>query len=166
MEGIVLRARLQDEVSSDPTGAPVIAVLARRADAGDVRLAPGTELHGRVVGSNETRIFVTFDFARTPGGERISLQGTARDEGGRVGIPGKKMFTQRTAGSIGVASASKVIQEAGRELAGPIGSVLGAGLEGAADAGADKTKRADRDEYVLIAQRGAGFAVYLQSSGS
>ena len=50
-EGIVLRARLQDEVSSDPAGAPVIAVLARRADAGAVRLAPGTELHGRVVGS-------------------------------------------------------------------------------------------------------------------
>lgn len=165
VRGTVLGARLQDEVSSDTMGAPVIAVLSKQAKVGKHVWPAGTEIHGEVAGNSDTRIFVNFVFARLADKSTVRLDGRARDSGGRSGIPGKKLFNKQSAGSIGLSAGTKMMQQLGRELAGPAGSILGSGIAGAGDSASEKAQRADRDEYVVLVASGTTFSVYLESIG-
>lgn len=160
--GVVFGARLQDDVSSDTAGAPVIASLLRAVDIDGVHLPAGSEVHGSLAGHNETRVFVAFQFLRLPDGSTFAFEGLARDASGRAGIAAQRRLTRRTAGSVGVASATRMVQQAGREFAGTVGNVLGAGIEGGATATADKSRRMDRDEYVLTAKAGTPIGIYVQ----
>ena len=165
VQGMLLYARLKDQVASNPAQASVIATLSHKATLNDDLLAAGSEIHGTVTSADDTRIFVTFAFARLSNGRTISLVGSARDLQGRLGIAGQKSLTRKSAGSVGLASATRALQAAGREIAGAAGVILGAGIEGATDAGSDKAKRADNDEYVLIAKPGTALQIYVQSTG-
>lgn len=163
--GTVIYARLKDQIASHPAGGEVVATLTHRAKAGKHVLPAGTEMHGQVTGADTSRVYVQFMFARFSDGSHLALQGTARDEQGRQGIPGTQPFDKKAAGSIGLASATRGVQAAGRELAGGLGAVVGSLLEGAVDSGSSKAQRADRDESVVIAQRGATFRIYVQAVG-
>jgi hypothetical protein len=165
VHGMTLMARLQDRVAGAPAGAPVIAILAKKSHIGDHSLPAGSQIHGTVVGpgNEDTRIYIDFAFARVPGGLNVPLLGTARDVEGRHGIPGRKLLSGAAAGSIGLAAASRAAGAAGKALAGTLGSILGAGVEGATQSGTHKAQRADRDEYVVIAEQGTPLSIYLYS---
>lgn len=163
--GSVVYARLKDQVASSPAGGEVIAALTHRAKVGKHVLSAGTEVHGQVTGADSSRVYVQFAFARLSDGSHLALQGTARDEQGRQGIPGTQPFDGKAAGSVGLASASRGVQAAGRELAGGLGAIVGSMLESATDSGASKAQRADRDEIVVIAKSGVPFRIYIQAIG-
>jgi hypothetical protein len=167
VQGLSLRARLKDQVADSPSGAPVVALLTRRTPFNGVTLPAGSEVHGTVMGTgNEgTRIFIEFHFIRQTDGQHTPIVAVARDEMGRYGIAGKKLFNGRSAGSVGVSAATRVLGAAGRRLAGTVGDILGAGIEGATEAGSRKAQRADGDEYVLVADPGAPLAIYVTALG-
>lgn len=165
VRGLILEARLVDEVASDPAGAPIIALLTQEATLGQTRLPRGTELHGTVqgTGAEGSRVFVTFNFARNHSGAVLELSGDARDRNGRYGIPGRKIVTHKAVSSIGLASATRAMQAAGHQLAGSAGTILGAGIGGLVDSGGEKLRRVDSDEFVVIAPPQTRISVYLQS---
>ena len=167
VQGLSLRARLKDQVADSPAGAPVVALLTRRTPFNGMTLPAGSEVHGTVMGTgNEgTRIFIEFHFIRQTDGQHTPIVAVARDEMGRYGIAGKKLFNGRSAGSVGVSAATRVLGAAGRRLAGTVGDILGAGIEGATESGSRKAQRADGDEYVLVADPGAPLAIYVTALG-
>jgi hypothetical protein len=167
VQGLSLRARLKDQVADSPAGAPVVALLTRRTPFNGMTLPAGSEVHGTVMGTgNEgTRIFIEFHFIRQTDGQHTPIVAVARDEMGRYGIAGKKLFNGRSAGSVGVSAATRVLGAAGRRLAGTVGDILGAGIEGATESGTRKAQRADGDEYVLVADPGAPLAIYVTALG-
>lgn len=165
--GTLLQVRLWDKVAGTPTGAPVIALVTRRERIGEQVLPANSELHGTVTGtgSQETRIFLEFSFARLRDGTTVPFRGVARDSQGRHGIPAKKLFGKQSAGSVGLSTATRAIRRVGQRVAGRVGDVVGAGLEGATDSTTDKAQRVDRDEVVLIAEPGTPFTVYILAAG-
>ena len=167
VQGLSLHARLKDQVADSPAGAPVVALLTRRTPFNGMTLPAGSEVHGTVMGTgNEgTRIFIEFHFIRQTDGQHTPIVAVARDEMGRYGIAGKKLFNGRSAGSVGVSAATRVLGAAGRRLAGTVGDILGAGIEGATESGTRKAQRADGDEYVLVADPGAPLAIYVTGLG-
>lgn len=165
--GTVLSARLSDRVAGTPVGAPVIAVLTRKHRFGELRLPAGTEAHGTVTGtgSDDTRLFLDFDFLLLKGGHVVPFRGVARDPQGRHGIPARRLLGRGAAGSIGLSSASRAAREVGRHLAGRVGDAVGAGLEGATESASEKSRRVDRDEHVLVAEAGAPLTIYVLGKG-
>ena len=164
--GVVLQARLVTAAASEPTGAPVVAVLLRPSKLGATVWPRGTEVHGLVRGGSGAgdRVFAEFTFLRLATGETCDIAGHAQDRQGRLGVPGKRHLTGATAQSVGIASVGRAAGVAGRELAGGVGRVLGAGVEGAIDSGSDKARRIDRDEFVVVAERNTPFSIYLSAA--
>ena len=162
-EGTLMPARLVTEVASVPTGGPVVATLQRPVRIAGQLLPRGAEVHGVCKGSgnSDTRVFVHFDFVRLSGGRSLPIRGEAVDLQGRNGIPGRKMVTGKSVGSVGLSAATRVARALGRSVAGTVGNVVGSGLEGAADAGQQKAERFDQDEYVVVAGRGAPIQIYV-----
>lgn len=165
-EGTLMAARLETEVASAPSGGPVVAVLQRPVRVGDQLLPRGAQVHGtcRGTGNSDTRVFIDFDFIRLAGGKSLPIAGMAVDLEGRHGVPGRKMITRRSAGSVGLTAAARAARALGRGLAGSVGGAIGAGIDGAADASGQKAQRLDQDEYVVIAARGTPLQIYLKHS--
>lgn len=163
-EGTLMAARLETEVASAPSGGPVVAVLQRAARIGGQLVPRGAQVHGtcRGTGNSDTRVFIDFDFIRLAGGKSMPIAGMAVDLEGRHGVPGRKMITGRSAGSVGLTAAARAARALGRGLAGSVGGAIGAGIDGAADATGQKAQRLDQDEYVVIAARGTALQIYLK----
>jgi hypothetical protein len=165
--GTTSRARLRDQVASQPSGAPVIALLGQRLRLGDQSFAANSEIHGIVVGSSDagTRLFVDFKFIRRPNGSIYNIVATARDEQGRQGLPGARLIGKSSAGSVGLAAASQAMGAAGRALAGTAGSIVGAGIDGATGSALGKVNRMDQDESLILCEAGLPFNLYVLSAG-
>lgn len=163
--GYTLQARLMNELASQPAYGTAVAALTAPAKLGDVTLPVGTQVHGTVRGSgnNDTRVFVDFQFARLADGQTHALRAIAADPQGREGIPGRKDLSRAAAGSVGLSAVARAGEAAGRALAGSLGTILGAGVEGAAVSTGSKVGRLDRDDYVVLVAKGTPLRIYVQS---
>lgn len=166
--GYTLQARLMNELASQPAYGTAVAALTAPAKLGDVTLPVGTQVHGTVRGSgnSDTRVFVDFQFARLADGQTHALRAIAADPQGREGIPGRKDLSRAAAGSVGLSAVARAGEAAGRALAGSLGTILGAGVEGAAVSTGSKVGRLDRDDYVVLVAKGTPLRIYVNSFSS
>jgi hypothetical protein len=161
-KGLRIKARLADDIASQPANAPVIATVTSSITLGDRVIPTGSEVHGVVSGGTETRVQVTFHTVRTPAGETISIAGVARGTRGRVGIPGKKNVDVGTASNVAADAIVAVGQETGNVLADAVDNTIGkAGVRAGVGSASKNGKRFDNSELVVIVRKGARFEVYL-----
>lgn len=87
--GLLLRARLRQQVACGPWSSPVVAVLTQPAQVAGVRLEVGTELDGSTAPGEAPapgRVALVLTQARLADGRRFRLEGTAQDGQGRPGL--------------------------------------------------------------------------------
>jgi serine/threonine-protein kinase len=163
-KGVRLAARLVDNAASQPAGAPVVAKLTAAANLGGQRLPLGTEIHGRTTSSQGLRVFVAFEFLRLPDGTTVPISAVARGTDGRPGVPGERTLGSGAAGSVATTAGSALIRETAGKLANAAGDALGSqSLREAAGDSAEKAKRLDPSEDLVLAKRGTNFVVYVES---
>ena len=162
-QGTVLFASLESTVASVPSDARVIARLTKTQRLGATVLKMNSKVHGRVLAASndDTRILVDFDFIVDPSGRRIDFSGSAQDTDGRAGVVARKLLSGASGGSAVLAGATRGGAAAGAVLGGGIGSIAGSALSGAVDKLAEKGQRLDRDEYVVVADRGTVLRIYV-----
>lgn len=160
--GTTLPAKLNGALASAPANGPCIATLTKKVQLGPHSLPRGTKLHGKVSGVSDTRVLVTFRFAKTPSGKRISLKGTAVGRDGRAGIPGRKTLGNPT--DIAAGSLSSALQAAGEKAGEQVGdNPAGAALRGATTPAAGKANRINNAEQIVVVKRTTRFSVYVES---
>lgn len=164
--GVRLSARLIDDVASEPTGSPVVAVLTQASKLGPFSLPAGTEIHGQTTGGQGPRLFVKFTFARFANSTRapIKFNAIARGKDGRKGIPGKRNLDAGTAGGVASTGAGDAIRDAAGALAEAAGDVLGSdAIRSMGNKASTKVQTMAVEENLVVAPRGTVFAVYFQS---
>ena len=162
-QGTVLFASLESTVASVPADARVIARLTKTQRLGATVLKMNSKVHGRVLAASndDTRILVDFDFIVAPSGKRTDFSGSAQDTDGRAGVPARKLLSGASGGSAVLAGATRGGAAAGAALGGGIGSIAGSAFGGAVDKLAEKGQRLDRDEYVVVADKGTVLRIYV-----